>query len=86
MPFSKFNAVFSRIIAHLFGPLSAGFADALRVGADTFPKPARPGMAYLFTLLQGHWRSIRSSMCIRRSARQEALAPLQRPSRSHARF
>jgi hypothetical protein len=56
MPFSKFNAVFSRVIVHLFGPLSAGFADALRVGADTFPKPARLGMAYLSTLLQGHRR------------------------------
>ena len=38
-------------------------------------------MAYLSTLLQGHWRGIRSSMCLRGSARQETLAPLQRPSR-----
>ena len=38
-------------------------------------------MAYLSTLLQGHWRGIRSSICTDRSARQETLAPLQRPSR-----
>jgi hypothetical protein len=34
MPFSKFTAVFSRVAAAVFGPLSAGFDDALRVGAN----------------------------------------------------
>ena len=64
MPFfSKFIAVFSRVIAHLFGPLSAGFDDPLRVWADTFPKPARLGMVELYTRFHGHWRGIRSSMC-----------------------
>ena len=38
-------------------------------------------MGYLFTLLQGLWRGIGSSLCLGRSARQETLAPLQRPSR-----
>jgi hypothetical protein len=37
-------------------------------------------VGYLFTLLQGLWRGIRSSICTDRSAQKEALSPLQRPS------